>query len=78
MMEATHTRIVESLLALYRCIFVESDHGEHLAGFFAGFGVYEEVLHEDFWDGGFGGAVLVVEVFFDVVCKLPLFRTVSN
>ena len=55
------------LLALYRCVFVESDHGEHFAGFFAGFGVHEEVLHEDLWSGGVRGAVLVVVVFFDVV-----------
>ena len=67
MLEATHTRIVESLLALYRGVFVESDHGEHFAGFFAGFGVHEEVLHEDLWSGGIRGAVLVVVVFFDVV-----------
>ena len=48
-------------------VFVESDHGEHLAGFFAGFGVDEEVLHEDLWSGGVRGAVLVVVVFFEIV-----------
>ena len=57
----------KGLLTLYRCILVESDQGEHFAGFFAGFGVDEEVLHEDFWGGGVRGAVLVVVVFFDVV-----------
>ena len=55
------------LLAVGWSVFVESDHGEHFAGFFAGFGVHEEVLHEDLWGGGVRGAVLVVEVFFDVV-----------
>ena len=53
----------KGLLTLYRCILVESDQGEH----FAGFGVDEEVLHEDLWSGGVRGAVLVVVVFFDVV-----------
>ena len=57
----------KGLLTLYRCILVESDQGEHFAGFFAGFGVDEEVLHEDLWSGGVRGAVLVVEVLFDVV-----------
>ena len=57
----------KGLLSLYGCIFVESDHGEHFAGFFAGFGVDEEVLHEDLWSGCVRGAVLVVVVFFDVV-----------
>ena len=47
------------LLAVGWCVFVESDHGEH----FAGFGVHEEVLHEDLWGGGVRGAVLVVVVF---------------
>ena len=37
------------------------------------FGVDEEVLHEDFWGGGVRGAVLVVEVFFDVVLLLSPF-----
>ena len=55
------------LLAVGWGIFVESDHGEHLSGFFTGFGVHEEVLHEDLWSGGVRGAVLVVVVFFDVV-----------
>ena len=41
----------EGLLALYRCVFVESNQSEHFAGFFAGFGVFDEVLHEDFWGG---------------------------
>ena len=59
--------ILKKLLAVGWGIFVESDHGEHLAGFFAGFGVDEEVLHEDLWGGGVRGAVLVVVVFFDVV-----------
>ena len=54
----------KGLLAFYRCVFVESNQGEHFAGFFAGFGVHEEVLHEDFRGGGVRGAVLVVEVFF--------------
>ena len=52
------------LLAVGWGVFVESDHGEHFAGFFAGFGVHEEVLHEDLWSGGVRGAVLVVVVFF--------------
>ena len=51
------------LLAVGWGVFVESDHGEHFAGFFAGFGVHEEVLHEDLWGGGVRGAVLVVVVF---------------
>ena len=55
------------LLTLYYGVFVESDHCEHFAGFFASFGVHEEVLHEDLWSGGVRGAVLVVVVFFDVV-----------
>ena len=63
----------KKLLAVGRCIFVESDQGEHFARFFAGFGVDEEVLHEDFWGGGVRGAVLVVEVFFDVVLSLSPF-----
>jgi len=53
----------KGLLTLYRCILVESDHGEH----FAGFGVHEEVLHEDLWSGGVRGAMLIAVVFFDVV-----------
>lgn len=57
----------KGLLTLYRGVFVESDHGEHLTEFFAGYGVHEEVLHEDLWDYGVRGAVLVVVVFFDVV-----------
>ena len=55
------------LLALYRYVFIESNQSEHFAGFFAGFGVHEEVLHEDLWGGGVRGAVLVVVVFLDVV-----------
>ena len=55
------------LLAVGWGVFVESDHGEHFAGLFAGFGVHEEVLHEDLWSGGVRGTVLVVVVFFDVV-----------
>ena len=55
------------LLAVGWGVFVESDHGEHFAGFFAGFDVDEEVLHEDLWSGGVRGTVLVVVVFFDVV-----------
>ena len=78
MMEATHTRIVESLLALYRCVLIESNQGEHFAGLFAGFGVYEEVLHEDFWGGGVRGAVLVVEVFFDVVFFADCFERLGD
>ena len=56
------------LLAVGWCVFVETDHGEH----FAGFGVHEEVLHEDLWSGGVRGAVLVVVVFFDVVLSPSL------
>ena len=55
------------LLAVGWSVFVESDHGEHLVGFFAGFGVDEEVLHEVLWSGGVRSAVLFVVVFFDVV-----------
>ena len=55
------------LLAVGRCVFVESDHGEHLARFFASYGIDEEVLHEDLWSGCVRSAVLVVVVFFDVV-----------
>ena len=51
------------LLVVGRCVFVESDHGEHFAGFFTGFGVHEEVLHEDLWGGCVRGTVLVVVVF---------------
>ena len=45
------------LLAVGWGVFAESDHGEHFAGFFAGFGVHEEVLHEDLWGGGVRVAV---------------------
>ena len=66
------------LLALYRCVLVESNQGEHFAGFFAGLCVYEEVLHEDFWGGGVRGAVLVVEVFFDVVLFADCFERLGD
>ena len=52
--------------------------GEHFAGFFAGFGVDEEVLHEDFWGGGVRGAVLVVEVSFDVVLFADCFERLGD
>ena len=68
----------KGLLALYRCILIESDHGEHFAGFFAGLCVYEEVFHEDFWGGGVRGAVLVVEVFFDVVLFADCFERLGD
>ena len=68
----------KGLLTLYRCILVESDQGEHFAGFFAGFGVYEEVLEEDFWGGGVRGAVLVVEVFFNVVFFADCFERLGD
>ena len=55
------------LLAVGWGVFVEPDHGEHFAGFFTGFGVHEEVLHEDLWSGGVRGTVLVVVFFLDVV-----------
>ena len=58
---------INGLLAVGWCVLVESDHCEHLSGFFAGLCVDEEVLHEDLWGGGVRGAVLVVVVFFDVV-----------
>ena len=57
----------KGLLALYWSVFVEGGQGEHFAGFFAGFGVHEEVLHEDLWSGGVRGAMLIAVVFFDVV-----------
>ena len=68
----------KGLLTLYRCILVESDQGDHFAGFFAGFGVDEEVLHEDFWGGGVRGAVLVVVVFFDVVLFADCFERLGD
>ena len=68
----------KGLLTLYRCILVESDQGEHFAGFFAGFGVDEEVLHEDLWSGGVRGAVLVVVVFFDVVLFADCFERLGD
>ena len=66
------------LLAVGWGVFVESDHGEHLAGFFAGFGVDEEVLHEDLWSGGVRGAVLVVVVFLDVILLCYWFEDSTN
>ena len=66
------------MLVLYRCVFVESNQGEHFAGFLAGFGVYEEVLHEDFWGSGVRGTVLVVEVFFDVVLFADCFEGLDD
>ena len=66
------------LLALYWCVFVESNQGEHFAGFFAGLCVYEEVFHEDIWGGGVRGAVLVVEVFFDVVLFADCFERLGD
>ena len=68
----------DALLALYRCVFVESNQGEHFAGFFAGFGIDEEVLHEDFWGGDVRGAVLVVEVLFDVVLFADCFERLGD
>jgi len=68
---------VDGLLVLYRCVFVESNQGEHFAGFFSGFGVHEEVLHKDFW-GGVRGTVLVVEVFFDVVLFADCFERLGD
>ena len=55
------------LLSICSSILLKSGHCQHFAGLFAGFGVDEEVLHEDLWGGGVRGAVLVVVVFFDVV-----------
>ena len=66
------------LLAVGWGVFVESDHGEHFAGFFAGFGVHEEVLHEDLWSGGVRGTVLVVVVFFDVVLFADCFERLGD
>ena len=66
------------LLAVGWGVFVESDHGEHFAGFFAGFGVDEEVLHEDLWSGGVRGAVLVVVIFFDVVLFAECFEGLDD
>ena len=66
------------LLALYRCILIESDQGEHFAGFFAGLCVYEEVFHEDLRCSGVRGAVLVVEVFFDVVLFADCFERLGD
>ena len=66
------------LLAFYWCVFVESNHGEHFAGFFAGLCVYEEVLHEDLRGGGVRGTVLVVEVFFDVVLFADCFEMLGD
>ncbi len=47
----------KGLLSLYRCVLIESNQGEHFAGFFAGLCVDKEVLHEDFWGGGVRGAI---------------------
>lgn len=66
------------LLAFYRSILIKSDQGEHFAGFLAGLCVYEEVLHKDFWGGGVRGAVLVVEVFFDVVLFADCFERLGD
>lgn len=66
------------LLAVGWCVFVKSNQGEHFAGFFAGFGIDEEVLYEDFWGGGVRGAVLVVEVFFDVVLFADCFERLGD
>ena len=69
---------INGLLAVGWSVFVESDHGEHFAGFFDGFGVHEEVLHEDLWSGGVRGTVLVVVVFFDVVLLYYCFEDSTN
>ena len=69
---------INGLVALYRCVLIESNQGEHFAGFFAGLCVYEEVLHEDFWGGGVRGAVLVVEVFFDLVLFADCFERLGD
>ena len=68
----------KGLLTLCRCVLIESNQGEHFAGFFAGFGVHEEVLQEDLWSGGVRGAVLVVEVFFDVVLFADCFERLGD
>lgn len=71
--------MVGGLLTLSSCsVFGESDHCEHFAGFFAGFGVDEEVFQEDFWGGGVGGAVLIVEVFFEVVLFADCFEGLAD
>ena len=48
-------------------ILLKSCQCQHLAGFFAGFGVHEEVLDEDLWSGGVWCAVLAVVVLLEVV-----------
>ena len=58
---------INGLLAVGRCVFVESDHSEHLAGFFAGLGVHEEILDEDLWSCGVWCTVLAVVVLFEIV-----------
>ena len=63
------------LLAVGWGVFVESDHSEHFAGFFTGFGVHEEVLHEDLWGGGIRGAALVVVVFLVSYSSITASRT---
>ena len=68
----------DGLLALYRCILVKRDQGEHLAGLFAGLGIHEEILDEDLWSCGVRGAVLVVEVFFDVVLFADCFERLGD
>jgi hypothetical protein len=55
------------LLAVGWGVFVESDHGEHLAGFFAGLSVHEEVLDEDLWSSGVWCTVLAVVVLLEIV-----------
>ena len=55
------------LLAVGWGVFVESDHGEHFAGFFAGLGVHEEVLDEDLWSCGVWCTVLAVVALLEII-----------
>ena len=60
-------KVVEKLFTLSSHILLKSCHCQHLAGFFAGLGVHEEVLDEDLWSCGVWCAVLAVVVLFEIV-----------
>ena len=68
----------KGLLALYRCVLVESNQGEHFAGLFAGLGIHEEILDEDLWSCGVWCAVLVVVVLLDVILFASRFERCAD